>query len=369
MGVGSLLGRDDSHPGKSSRAWGRDWLFHLHGNPDKPTTQLGRVLGGGWSNPGFGSQGREVVASAWTLTCAWKSPGRAQASPARSTRASDNTPLSHPTSGPAISCPPFPAPAATPGTVTPQPPQPRVAPWVPAATIQPLAPGGSGPATGRPPVFRPPRDGRPPLAASLETGWIGDGPTWPQEAEGLSWRPPAQHGAPAARAATNRRCWWCAGTETDSTRGWPGAGVVGDQGGLEGVPLRLRVPAVLQHPGLPGAPAQAQSWLPHPPASSAHPCSLTHSRSSNCSGAWKRNSWPMPAPWRLLPAIPPWDLPLILQLRTPLTAHPAPHLHHSVSWVANVANPGSLAAQPMGCLGPAAKLCPALPMRAAPALL
>lgn len=77
----------------------------------------------------------------------------------------------------------------------------------------------------------------------------------------------------------------------------------------------------------------------------------------------------MPAPWRLLPAIPPWDLPLTLQLRTLLTVHPAPRLHHSVSWVANVANLGSQAAQPMGCLGPAAKLCPVLPMRAAPTLL
>ncbi|XP_077652935.1 GAS2-like protein 1 isoform X2 [Urocitellus parryii] len=51
--------------------------------------------------------------------------------------------------GPGISCPPFPAPAATRGTVTPQPPQPRAAPLVPAVTKQALAPsGGSGPAGG-----------------------------------------------------------------------------------------------------------------------------------------------------------------------------------------------------------------------------
>lgn len=61
----------------------------------------------------------------------------------RSTKEGPETPLR-----PRDQLPPSPAPAATPGTVTPQPPQHRAAPWVPAATIQPLAPGGSGLTTG-----------------------------------------------------------------------------------------------------------------------------------------------------------------------------------------------------------------------------
>lgn len=47
------------------------------------------------------------------------------------------------------------------------------------------------------------------------------------------------------------------------------------------------------------------------------------------------------------------------------TAPPARPPRPSASWVARVARPGTPAGQPTGCPGPAAKLCPALPTKAA----
>ena len=81
----------------------------------------------------------------------------------------------------------------------------------------------------------------------------------------------------------------------------------------------------------------------------------------------------MPEPLRLLLAGPPLDQPLTwfgpqtLQLLTQPTVPPAPPLRPSASWVASVANPQTLAGCPMGCPGPEAQLCPALPMKATPA--
>lgn len=186
-----------------------------------------------------------------------------------------------------------------------------------------------------------------------------------REAGDPSCRPPALPGGPGARAVRSRLCCSCVGTEMGSTRGCHGA---------EAVP-RPPVRAALQPPGLPGSPAPVQSWAPHRPVSSAHPCSLTRSRSSSCSGAWKRSSWPMPEPFRLLLAGPPLDQPLTqlgpqtLQLLTRPTVPPALPLRPSASWVASVANPETLAGWPTGCLGPEAQPCPALLMKAAPALV
>lgn len=194
----------------------------------------------------------------------------------------------------------------------------------------------------------------------------------PQEAGEPRCQPPALPGGPGARAGRSRPCCWCAGTEMGSTHGCPGAGSVGAQAGAA---PRLPGLAALQRPGLSGSPTPVQSWAPHRPVSSAPPYSWTRSRSSNCSGAWKRSSWPMPEPLRLLLAGPPPDQPLTqlgpqtLQLLTRPTVPPAPPLHPSVSWVASVASPGTLAGWPMGCPGPEAQSCPALPMKAAPALV
>ena len=83
----------------------------------------------------------------------------------------------------------------------------------------------------------------------------------------------------------------------------------------------------------------------------------------------------MPEPLRLLLAGPPLDQPLTqlgpqtLQLLTRPTVPPAPPLHPSVSWVASVANLGTLVGWPMGCPDPEAQSCPALLMKAAPALV
>lgn len=83
----------------------------------------------------------------------------------------------------------------------------------------------------------------------------------------------------------------------------------------------------------------------------------------------------MPEPLRLLLVGPPVDQPLTqfgpqtLQLLTQPTVPPAPPLRPSASWVASVGNPGTLAGWPTGCLGPEAQSCPALLMRAAPALV
>lgn len=192
----------------------------------------------------------------------------------------------------------------------------------------------------------------------------------PQEAGEPRCQLPALPGGPEARAGRSRPCCWCAGTEMGSTRGCPGAGSVEAQAGAA---PRLPGLAALQRPGLSGSPAPVQSWAPHRLVSSAPPYSWTRSRSSNCSGAWKKSSWPMPEPLRLLLAGIPPDQPLTqlgpqtLQLLTRPTVPPVPPLHPSVSWVASVANPGTLAEWPMGCPGPEAQSCPALPMKAAPA--
>lgn len=194
----------------------------------------------------------------------------------------------------------------------------------------------------------------------------------PQEAGEASCWPPTLPGGPGARAARSRLCCWCVGTEMGSTRGCHGAGAVGARAGAA---PRLPVPTALQHSGLPGPSAPVQSCAPPRPVSSAPPCSLTQSRSSNSSGAWKRSSWPMPEPLRLLLAGPPLDQPLTrfgpqtLKLLTQPTVPPAPPLHPSASWVASVANLGTLAGWPTGCPGPEAQPCPVPPMKAAPALV
>lgn len=194
----------------------------------------------------------------------------------------------------------------------------------------------------------------------------------PQEAGEPSCWPPALPDGPGARAVRSRPRCSCAGTEMGSTHGCPGAGSAGAQAGAA---PRLPGLAALQPPGLCGSPAPVQSWAPHRPVSSAPPCNLTRSRSSNCFGAWKRSSWPMPEPLRLLLAGPPLDQPLTqlgpqtLQLLTRPTVPPAPPLHPSVSWVASVANLGTLVGWPMGCPDPEAQSCPALLMKAAPALV
>lgn len=146
-------------------------------------------------------------------------------------------------------------------------------------------------------------------------------------------------------------------------------------GARAGAAPTLPVPAALRPPGRPGSPAHVQSWAPRRPASSAPPCSWNRSMKSSCSGAWKRSSWPTPGPLRLLLGAPPLDPPLTRpgprtpQALTRPTVPPAPPLRPSASWVASVANQGTLAGWPMGCPGAGGQPCPALPMKAAPALV
>lgn len=109
VGEGRPLGRGDS-PWEKFPCMGAGLAFHLHGNPDKPTTQLERAPGGGQSNPDFGNLGRGVAASPRILTCPWKSPDQVQASPALSTRASDAHLSRSPPQAPRSAAPPPPLP-------------------------------------------------------------------------------------------------------------------------------------------------------------------------------------------------------------------------------------------------------------------
>lgn len=212
MGVGApALGwmtvLRDSHPGKSSRGWGGGGRpgFPSPWQPNQTNNTAGRALGAGWRpvqpcfpmacpgnwRPGEGELRALLLLLPWGggggrgCRKLWQSlsllPGSPQGNrhpwhsrhhttgasptpapkprgcwfltlPALSARQS---PLRCPSSlscspapGPGTSCPPIPAPAATPGTAIPQPLQPRAAPLVPAVKTQALAPDGNGPAVG-----------------------------------------------------------------------------------------------------------------------------------------------------------------------------------------------------------------------------
>lgn len=90
----------------------------------------------------------------------------------------------------------------------------------------------------------------------------------------------------------------------------------------------------------------------------------------------------MPAPSGPLRGEPPLDQPRTLdrprtrrrgpqtlQAPTRPTAPPAPPRRPSASWVASAATRGTLAGWPMGCPGAGVRPCPALPTKAAPALV
>lgn len=191
----------DSRPGKSSRGWGRAWLpISLATQPSKQHSRAGP--GGGGAAPaqprfpppapeagGLGRRGlsaprlppprREqqlrLQGAAADPHFFWKSPGwpgaldspphptppqclpcpqaHVCAVPLSALSAGRSSRVPHLSlclclPGPETICPPIPAPAATLGTATPRPPQPRAAPWVPSVRTQALAPGGSGPAGG-----------------------------------------------------------------------------------------------------------------------------------------------------------------------------------------------------------------------------
>lgn len=79
MGVGRPPGRRDSHPGKSSRAWGRARLSVSMATQTNQQHSWGGLRVVAWSHPGgVGSPGRGAAASARTVAGAWKSPGRAR---------------------------------------------------------------------------------------------------------------------------------------------------------------------------------------------------------------------------------------------------------------------------------------------------